>query len=101
MINVFNVCSMLLVRGLLGQIPLANEPLFLSDADWFAVQEITECSKPVYDPTIAIQLKKLTAGKFFGETAVQKGEQRFFLSVGYVSCHKFLISHYEPILSPN
>ena len=31
------------------------------------MQELTECSKPVYDTITAIELKKFTAGEFFGE----------------------------------
>ena len=46
--------SMLLVRDLLGQIALANESFVLSDVDRFALQELTECLKPVYDTTTAI-----------------------------------------------
>ena len=41
--------------------------LLSSDIDWFAVQELTKCLKPVYDTTTALQLKKLIAGEFFGE----------------------------------
>ena len=59
--------SMLLVRDLLGQIALANEFLLLSKVDWFGVQELAECLKPVYDTTTAMQLKKLTADEFFDE----------------------------------
>ena len=54
--------SMLLVRGLLSQLALANKSLLLSDIDWLAIQELTECLKPVYGMITAIQLKKLTAG---------------------------------------
>ena len=42
-------------------------PLLSSDVDWFAVQELTESFKLVYDTTTAIKLKKLTTGEFFGE----------------------------------
>ena len=46
--------GMLFVRDLLGQIALANESLLLSDINWFAVLELTECLKLVYDSTTAI-----------------------------------------------
>ena len=46
---------------------MANKSLLLSDVDWCDVEELTECLKPDYDTTTAIQLKKLTAGEFFGE----------------------------------
>jgi len=59
--------SMLLVRDLLDQIALANESLLLSNADWMIIQGLTACLKPVYEATVAIQLKKLTAGEFFAE----------------------------------
>ena len=51
----------------LGQTALKNQSLFLSDVNWFAVLKLTECLKPIYDSTTAIQMKKFTAGKFFGE----------------------------------
>ena len=50
--------SILLVRDLLGQIVLLNESLLLLGVDGFAVQELTECLKPVYDTTTVILLKK-------------------------------------------
>ena len=59
--------SMLLVKDWLSQIALANESFLLLDVDWFAIQELTEYLKPLYDATTAIQGKKLTAGEFFGE----------------------------------
>ena len=58
---------MLFVRGLLGQVAFANESLLLSGVDWFAIQKLTDCLKPAYETSTAIQLKKLTAGEFFGE----------------------------------
>ena len=58
---------MLLVKNLLGQIALANKSFFLSDVDLFSEQELTKCIKLVNDTITAIQLKKLTAGEFFGE----------------------------------
>ena len=84
---------MLLASDLLGHITLANKSLFLSDVDWFAVLEFTECLKPVYDTTTEIQLKKSTAGEFFGEwlkcspTAAQECKQCFFFRIGYASCY--------------
>ena len=66
--STFLMCeSMLLVRDLSSQITMANESFFLSDIDWFAVEELTKCLKPVYDTTTAIELKKLTTGEFFSE----------------------------------
>ena len=59
--------SMLYVGDLLDQIALANESLLFSNSEWVAIRELTESLKPVYEATIAIQLKKLTAGEFFGE----------------------------------
>ena len=56
---------MLLVRDLLGQIALTNKSFLLSDVHWFVVHELTECLKPVYDMTTAIQQKKLTTGELF------------------------------------
>ena len=59
--------SVLRIRDILGQIAMANDNPLLSDVDWFAEQELTECLKPVYDTTTAIQPKKLTADDFFGK----------------------------------
>ena len=67
--KVFNTQKYVACQGFTGQIVLANEFLFLSDADCFAVQELTECLQLVYDPTTAIQLKKLTSGKFMRKRA--------------------------------
>ena len=44
-----------------------NEFLLWSGIDWLVAQEIAECLKAVHDMITAIQLKKLTAGKFFSE----------------------------------
>ena len=88
---------MLHVGNLLVQIALTNESLVLSDVDWFAVRELTECLKPVYDTTTAIQRKKLTAGEFSSrwlKCKVQlqhksvRTEQCFFFGIRYASCHK-------------
>ena len=48
--------TMLLVKGLLCQIAQTNKSLLLSDDDWFATQELTECLKPVYDTTTELLL---------------------------------------------
>ena len=61
------VIKMLLVRNLLDHIALAIESLIWSTVDWFAVQELTKCLKPVYDTITAIQQKKLSTGEFFDE----------------------------------
>ena len=59
--------SMLHVRDLLDQIALANESLLLSNEDWVAAHDLTECLKPVYEATMAFHFRKLTAGEFFGQ----------------------------------
>ena len=48
--------NMLVVRGFLGRIALANESRLLSNVDWFAEQGLAEYSKTVYDTTTTIQL---------------------------------------------
>ena len=84
---------MLCARDLLAQMALVNGSFLLSD-DWFAVQELTECLKPVYGMITAIHLKKLTAAEFFDKwlkckslTAAQECEQCFFFGIGNASCH--------------
>ena len=52
---------------LLNKIALAKESLLLSLVDWFAVKKVTEYFNSVYDSITAVQLKKLTAGEFFGQ----------------------------------
>lgn len=59
--------SVMAGKTFLCQIGLANDSLMLPEDDWETIEHLIMCLKPVYDTTLAIQMRKLTAGMFLGE----------------------------------